>query len=760
MILTQTSTHTDEQDNDHYHICYYDETQRIGEVAERDGHTHAVTFVEVTYLNGQPVGPEELQQILQGVEPEQQPQILQLIEKRIEPRLLPSEEDGHTHEILPEYQPTDDVYSIKESDDEVFAEFVAQYNHIKNHNDNFHRRFRESEEFYVGIQWDSFKKQALEAENRAALTVNYTESNLDRLCDFQREQRTDIKYYPVSGGDQKKADIYNIISKILLRKTDYAHRESRFFLDACIGGRGSLTSRMDYTYNIEGDLKIDFVHHDEILTDSYRDPMLEDCSVIFKQKWVSFYELQKRYPDYADEMMQFWDLATRPEGLTNDSHKMLTEDYPITNAEVYSQAIKLFLDQKDKTSLIVQRQMRYFVYAPALINKNFDFVIEGLGWRKKDVDDVRNLTGFDVINRNKPVIRTTTIAGGVLIDDDPKSDMPYDEFNTIVMHNKIINNYIYGKIEPVKDLQREINKRHSQITDIANFSFIPGFFIEPDMFPSPEDAEDFKENANIPNAVHTVNDVNRTPVRKEGGNFPSDIVNLLQLDEATMSKLMNVEFGEIPSNDIMKLAYSIKQSVIGNGHLFDNLRRAKQKLGRHILWYIQNYYTPQRIIRMLKDEQLRGENVNVQGQLIDQYPEEEIISILQDDDISKYDVEVSEGLHSPTIKMATAYMLMELYKQSGGQIPFDAIVENWDLPEESKNKIKEQAAAQAEGQAEEQRQTMIMEVAKSAGIVPPDIAAQFIQQSAELENGENPILPRGSTARLQKQLTGITSPNL
>lgn len=786
--LTQTSV-----DAEHYHVVLTD-FESDATVAESNDHFHEVQVVEELTFNGEVIDPEtlpqlqqqyiqselqkiqqeitsnlsetpyktqdEIEQELQQVQGQLQQQFKSMLEKTPRLVILPAQ-DGHTHEIEDEYIPDMSVYETKEKREDVLKEFLEELVAAKELNKEFHENFVEANKFYAGEQWDPEKREELSKNRRATAVVNLTKTHLDRLFDIQRDNRTEIKFFPVTGGDQGVCDIANIVSKVILNNSNFHKVESKAFFDAAVGGRGGYDTRMDYTRDLEGELKVTHEQQTELLFSKYDDDMLGDCECYFKRKAVSVEALKKMYPEHIEEMETFFDMYKN--GIDEISFKESFTPPIFSGNDGQARTLALhkgygdFSDKYGKTSAIIQRQKVEYQASHILYSEDFGVMQECWGWSDEDIKAALTLPTIQKRNRFVPKIRLTIVAGGALVLDTNPYETPNDEMTFIPIHANKIGNKIWGKVHDVMDLQRDYNKRRSQVIDICNNMVAHTWFVSPNTFASPKAFEDFKQYANTPGFVATIREGAVPPQPVAVSPFPSGVAQLMIDDLQTIQTVMNVNITALEEQQGANMMLGIRQAVLGNGYLFEALREAKKKLARHLLWYLQNRYSPKKILSIISDEAKRSdEEFTINGKPYTEYQEEQIQRLLEDADLRTVDVEISETLHSPTMRLATFLALKEM-RQQGANIPETLLVEYMDLTEEAKEAMMAQLQEASESQAESQKMTQEMEIYKSAGVIPPNDIANILMETQKLVDEKK--LPKGAREAIEKRIFSQSNVN-
>jgi hypothetical protein len=177
------------------------------------------------------------------------------------------------------------------------------------------------------------------------------------------------------------------------------------------------------------------------------------------------------------------------------------------------------------------------------------------------------------------------------------------------------------------------------------------------------------------------------------------------------------------------------QKLLGSEYLFDNLSFAKQKLGRLLIKLIQRYYSPERIIRIVRNAATK-EPVELGNMPLEDFEDQDIFAILSTADLAEYDVEITESAWSPSMRLAT-FMLLSEMAQAGQPIPPEAMFEFADMPNQVRQKLTTMMQEQANAQAQAQQSTADAEIQKTLiaqGQIPPEVAQKFLSQAPQQQD--------------------------
>lgn len=655
--------------NSHQHFVYIVEPregeQPRGESSRAKGHVHDVLFTDV--------GP------------------------------VLAESDGHTHSISGEHRPETEKRAMDAK--ELVSTVESLYRTAKSREEKSRKEAEIAEAAYQHEQWDQSVKEHLNEQQRACITVNKLEQKVDNLTGYQRQNRTDWRFYPMENGDQRVADILNIIVKHITEACYYGREESMVFEDATVCGRGSFNLYVDFSDKADGEIKIERFPWDEVFYGPHERLDLSDCDYLIKTKWFSLDKLRNLYPDhdFIPEAMDLLHTENVPqrEGLGDDARYSSSasgagdgDDF----ARIAKKEYRLFECWR-------KEYRRVFVLA----NASDGFVYAADGWSDAEVAQAKTIPGFVAIPRVTHRIRVTKIANHSLLEDE-YPDLPVQDFHTFPLYAKYRNGVFHGKLRGVIELQHLINKCYSQFADILNKVTNYGWFYDDSTFPSSKEAEQWLMHSATPGFNIKLTDTGKPPSKVDSPRFPSELVSALTMFAADMREVMNINLevlGQDQNQSGVVVRQKIVQQLIGNDFLFDNLSFVKKRLGRLIVGYIQQLYTPKRIMRIVANEDQR-EPVNIGGQPIPRQDGEGenpndprvIEELLRTQDLSDYDIVVSESATSPSAMMSNFLLLLDMASK-GIAIPPSAIIDFAPIP--NKGKILEQiAAAQQQQQQQEQ----------------------------------------------------------
>jgi len=626
--------------------------------------------------------------------------------------MSPSPEDGHTHDIV-DIQPKPEKKKKVGDEDEV-AEVKALFKEGMTIEADFRKKGEESDEFYVGKQWRKEDERKLKIENRTVLTMNEIAPKIDLLDGYHRQNRTDIKTQPVEDGDARIADILNSVIANILEQCNYGHEESGVFLNQIITGRGLFHLYIDpedfRTPKIESLPWKDVVFGPHVKDDG------TDAEYLCKHKWYSKAKVKQLWPDKADDVQREFE-ALSELGPKDAVHSTPT-DYDLSSPGVSVQtgsdgtkSVDIeFANIARKEFRVVECWRKVYERVPVAVSAQDEFFGNLKGIDSALVNSVKTIPGLELVWQPVTKIRITRIAGGTMLSDERPDWL--DDFMLIPVYALKRGDEVQGKVEAGKDPQREINKRFSLMVEYLVRMNSGLRYYDNETFSDKAEEERFKRRATTPGEMFKLRNLSKRPVREDESRLPQGLAEVEQLASEKLKEIMGI-FPELtkPSESGVALMEKKRIGLMGNERLFDNVSIAKRRLGRLLVKMIQRYYTPDRIMRILETQSKRGA-VKIGDKEYDPSMKQEIMDLLQNSDLTKYDVVVDESAHSPTQRGYIFMMLMELSKQ-GGPVPPEILYEYAPVPKDVKDKIIAAVQAMQQGQAQAEQAKQQTEIKKT-----------------------------------------------
>jgi len=681
-------------------------------------HRHLVTFSEqepiATTQEGQPIPRVEG---FTSVGPDGHTHPVSFDPMLGEIELLPSGATIHSHEVdeLPVGEVEDT--ELDKTDAEVVSYIQDLYKEVEAYEKDSRVQGDESYRFYHGEQWDKGDKSSLEAEGRAALTINEIAPKVDLITGFQRQNRTDVRLFPIEEGDSRTASILTTVIKNITDRNNFNQVESNVFLDTVVPGRGLYNVYVSYEKDLLGSIIVERLGWKDAYLAPHSNQDLTDCEYIVKTKMFAKSKLVRMYPEKKEEIEQMYGLVDALIGPLSD-HPGHQYDFPDNLNRI---SLSDNFDTLKKTIKVYECWLREYKTAYTVANMDTGFVKVYNQLSNKDMKTIEKM-GFEVIRRTYCQMRVIKIAGNVLLSNELE-DTEY--FPIIPVYAKTSDNGFYGLVNPVKDCQREINKRTSQSIDIINKMSSYGYFYDQNTFLDVTEENNFRRNSSQPGFCIKVADLAKQPQQTQGIKMPIEVVSALELASTKMRQILNIspEAQGFAQREISSVALieTRRSTMTALEFLFDNMAQAKKLMTKVILSHLTKVYNAERILRILNNK-----NPSTQNQADENAINEQMVAeLLVNADVDKFDVAIDVSPQSATIRSANFALILQMM-QMGIQMDPSLIIELSDLPDKDKilgklNEVAEAARADSKMKSDTEINKVI---ASKTGVDPRQATSQ------------------------------------
>jgi hypothetical protein len=513
--------------------------------------------------------------------------------------------------------------------------------------------------FYLGDQWDSVDLEKLLKKNIPALTLNYTKKHVDTMSGHERQNRTAVKVYPIEGGDEGAAEIYSQLLRWMTKDRMTEMAVSGAFKDALIGGLGMLTTCIDYNYDI---LNGDVVIKQESPFSFFIDPGmtqadLSDCSYIIRHSRVHKNQLKILYPNIAEKIKGI-------EGGVDGEKIMKYATIPDDRGE------RLLVKE------LWRKEWNLRTCVVNTLNPNNAEIWQG---EEEELGAyIMMHPEYISVKKKVPEIKLTTVIEDDILAYDganpyETTDYPFHPiFGFFESSYKDWDVKLSGIVRPMRDPQREKNKRRSQIMHILNTTAASGIIAD-------RGAVDDITSVNSGGAgkYYEVNPGKRFDFIKPP-TFPDSVMQLEMAFSEDLKMIgVNPDLIGIRHSDDPGISIQLRQKsgMMSHQELFDHLSIAKSRLGKQLIEIINLKFDNNKIQRIL------GQSIQLPQNF---------------DEIRKgvrFDAVVDETIDSPTHRLATLQALLQ-YQQYGGQVDPQTIIELADIPKSTKDGMLQRMQAQ------------------------------------------------------------------
>lgn len=676
----------------HRHIIYSPDDVS-GQTSTNEGHSHQVVTEETIMPAAGPVDP------MTGAPTVQMTRVRKM-------RVMPGA-DGHEHEIGP-VEASEEETKKPEEDTDIVDTVYEMRKKAQSFDLDSRREAEDDEKFLTEDQWEAGDKAEMKRTRRPAITANIAQAKLKSLEGYQRNNRTDFKFRPVENGDVRACDIWDELTKVVCERINYWSEETDQFRSTAAIGLGVLYGYIDYEEDINGWPKVIYIDWKKVNFGPHYRKDAADMEFFTIEDVFSYEKAVSMFPDKEEELKALFE-----KGQGNKSSDALTALDGI-EPPTYDMSM---IDTLNKTIRIVE--LHRYEYEPAYVfvdKARPDNVLNITGMSKADREALKTIENVAVVTRSKKKIRLTRVAGTVLLSDE-YPEMITKNFSIWPLYAEKDRDKFRGKIRYIKELCKLTNKYLSVSADILNKMNNYIWFISEGMFKDTTEMTKFINDNNKPGFVSILQDGSEGPRREQGVEYPAALERAIQLNMNIMDNIMNINpelLGMRTNADSGKAEIERKKAaLLGNEYLFDNMSMVKKLIGRWFLHVFKKVFGPRRIMRILNNTN-ETKPFKIKGKPFEKYSEPEILSLLENEDPTDYDVIVSETSMNASMRMANFELLSELAAK-GVPIPPPLLLEFAPMTDEQKQmaldfiqqQMEQQAAAEKAKQQSEDNKTMI-----------------------------------------------------
>lgn len=538
----------------------------------------------------------------------------------------------------------------------------AELRKAKSDVQEWRKKAKESYDFFSSDQWTEDEKSDMTEKGKIPIVFNRIARTINAVSGLEVQNRQEVRYIPRELGDAGVNEVLTSAAKWVRDNCDAEDEESEAFQDTLICGMGWTETWMDYESDRDGLVRIDRTDPLDMLWDSQsKKRNIDDAKWVARFKKIPKAEFQELWPDAT-----FMQPAVDLESDTDQPHD--ADDakfYRENNPQKFS----------DKTVTVVQFQW-WEKETYHMVQQSDGKIIELDAKRWKKLKDVIEGMGLKHVKRTRKVYKQAFVNGNQVLEE---GDGPCkDNFSlrcVTGLRNRNDNTW-FGIVELMKDPQRWANKWLSQIMYIISVNAKGGLLAEKEAFDNIRKAEDDWAK---PDAITWLKPGGLQKIQEKGqAEYPEGLDRLLQYALQSINDVPGVNLELLGLADRQQAGYLEAQrkqaGITILAVFFDALRRYRKEQGRVLAYFIKEYISDGRLIRVLGNNGM-----------------EQYIPLVRDPETSVYDVVVDDAPTSPDMKekvFAILTQLMPNLQAAGIPIPPD-FLDYTPLPESMTKKWKE-----------------------------------------------------------------------
>lgn len=525
--------------------------------------------------------------------------------------------------------------------DELERRAVQRLKYGKEHADKWRKDARDDFAFVAGDQWDTTDEQYLEEAERPKVTFNYSEKMIDAVAGAEVNNRQEAVYKPRGVEDAGANDLYTNAARYVRDQCNADDEESDAFRDNLISGMGWTETVMDYTEHKDGLPVVSRIDPLEMIWDpASSKPSLTDRRWDAWGLWMDSREVRSRWPK-AFPLGAESDQAGANEERGTEWHVQPGNRY---NDDVNGHSDGPREQDKRTEQTIVYNYICYELEDYYRVDDGQGGIVE---MERKEFSPLRSQLdqfGLQYVKSKKKVYYFAYLADDKVMEWG-KADCQHGFTRQCMTGKRDRNrNQWYGLTRVMKDPQRWANKWLSQIMHIINSNAKGGLMAETGAFVDPKKAQ---EEWAKPEGVVLLKEGGIAKVKeKTMSAYPSGLAQLMEFALNSLPQVtgINLEALGLANRDQANvLEQSRKQAAYGLlAPVFDSLKRYRKLQGRVLLYFIREYISDGRLIR-------------ISGPGFEQY-----VPLTKQPDFIEYDVIVDQSPMAPDVKTATWEALMQI----------------------------------------------------------------------------------------------------
>lgn len=516
------------------------------------------------------------------------------------------------------------------------------FKRAEEHSTEWRKEAKSDFDFVAGKQWDDEDKQLLREQLRPIITFNRVGPIIEAVAGSEINNRQEVHYLPRTVGegdnDTGVTDVLTEAARWVRDLCDAEDEESDAFMDCTTCGMGWTETRMDYETDLDGEVRIDRVDPFEMWWDpDAKKRNLTDARWVMRIKWISKDDLKAMWPGKVDDVIETapWDKGetTGVQGNANSP-----DEYADSDPNPWE-------TNRPKDSVRVVEYQWWEREPVWRVTANGE-IVEFSEKKFARLRDQFDQAGIRYLKQTRRVYRRAFVAGDTVLEDKLgpcEHDFTYKCITGKRNRNK---NTWYGLVRAMRDPQKWANKFYSQLLHVINSNAKGGIIAEEDAFPNQREAEaKWARSDSIVTAKKGV--LQRGAIQpKPTVPYPTGLDRLMQLamDAHYSVTGVNLEMlGMADRNQAGVLEYQRRQAGLTIlAMLFDSLRRYRKEQGRVLLYFIKEYISDGRLIRVVGQEGAK------------------YVPLTKKDETLRYDVIVDEAATSPNQKEKTFQIMTQI----------------------------------------------------------------------------------------------------
>lgn len=548
-----------------------------------------------------------------------------------------------------------------------------EYGRTRGHRD-YCAQARRCERFFLGggEQWDEADLAILKSQGRPAYEFNEVMPSVNSAIGYQIHNRMDIAFKPRGGkADQQQAEIRSKVAMQIADQNKLHWLETQVFGDGMIQQRGYYDIRMDFSENMQGNVKLSSLDPLDVIPDpdakSYDPDEWADVTVT---RWLTLDDIEQQFG--KDKRIEVENRKPEEADFGDDGDGEAHNKFGNANSGAKFDA--QYADSQVRRVRVIDRQR--WVYSLTRVGV----------W--PDTGDVRvvetetperlaelEAEGVIITKRMQKRVKWTVSTYDTVLHDDWS---PYKHFTIVPYFAYFRRGKTRGMVDNAIGPQEALNKAVSQFIHIVNTSANSGWKVQENSLTNME-VSDLEAIGAKTGLVLEYKEGTTAPEKIQPNPVPTGVDRLIDratnaLKDVTIPEAMRgVNGPEVSGIAIQSKQFASQQQLATP---LDNLAHTRHLLAGRMHTLMQQFYTAQRVFRITETDPMSGKP---QTKEIEINAFDPVTGTYQNDMTEgEYDVIVTEQPMAATFEDSQFQQALEL-RNAGVAIPDDVVIRHSNL---------------------------------------------------------------------------------
>lgn len=568
---------------------------------------------------------------------------------------------------------------------DIMAEFDTYYAEDYRAYGQLYPAMAQDLRFYLGDQWYQEEITAFKEEGRKQFTINKTKAKIDWINGYAIQNRLSPLILPIQGGSEEAANQMTKVALYVLDKNGGYRQQDETFGAGNKTGWSILNTYLDYTDDpVNGDIHFGRDPYSGFIPSAYFSKLdLSDCDHVMKRKYITPQVAATLLPGQEDEVMS-----------------LARDGWERDNKFTWMVFQKVPTGQR----MMAYNEFYHMKYAPqkVILNKmtmqyvDWDGDKELMQYLKSQAEQYGH--DLELISRHKRYIEKHVILNNnymrTEINPYGLDKYPFAMYAPVFEpESEEFTFKVQSLVRQLIDPARERNRRRSQLIDVVESQLNAGWIEEDGAVKNPKMLYQSGQGRRIVlNKDFKIDSIQKIAPAMIPASYFQEI-DMTDRDEMEILGMNPTSFGHVETKQVSALVELQRQKagMMALEDVFDRFACFKKQIAENIVKISQNW-SKSKIKAILGEEP------------VDEY---------FDKDLTKYNITVAEGMHTPTQRYLFFRQVLEL-KEMGEPIPPGLLTKiapiqgKSEFMKEVEQFSKQQMQQQQQGLQQEQQQQQML----------------------------------------------------